>query len=187
MHGKSETYHALSTRLAILLTSRRQEHTYVASGTHHREYRLTKPVGNLSARCYNPQTSKTVADPGVPTVMGNDLKLLCGLEVSHRHSKTRDGHQLASHCVPLVLGSQIKTAGPTVKDDDDIALIKRIHRENPLWSPERIHDQMVALGVVDMPSPNTIAKYIPTIRKPPTEKAQQSWKTFLVSRANPSG
>ena len=62
-----------------------------------------------------------------------------------------------------------------------IALIKRIHNENPLWSPERIHDQLVSLGITDVPCPNTIAKYIPETRKPPSEKAQQSWKTFLAN------
>ena len=60
-----------------------------------------------------------------------------------------------------------------------IALIKRIHRENPLWSPERIHDQMFSLGVLDIPCPNTIAKYIPILRKPPSERSQQSWKTLI--------
>ena len=62
-----------------------------------------------------------------------------------------------------------------------IALIKRIHKENPLWSPERIHDQLINLGITDAPAPNTIAKYFPGIRKPPTEKRQQSWKNFLVN------
>jgi hypothetical protein len=38
---------------------------------------------------------------------------------------------------------------------------------------------MVSLGIVDIPCPNTIIKYIPAIRKPPSVKAQQSWKTFL--------
>ena len=63
-----------------------------------------------------------------------------------------------------------------------IALIQRIHRENPLWSPERIHDQLVALGLSDVPAPNTIAKYCPTTRQPPSEKSQQSWRTFLVNQ-----
>jgi hypothetical protein len=34
-----------------------------------------------------------------------------------------------------------------------IALIKRIHKENPLWSPERIHDQLINLGITDTPLP----------------------------------
>ena len=38
---------------------------------------------------------------------------------------------------------------------------------------------MVSLGMIDIPCPNTIAKYIPIIRKPPSEKARQSWKTFI--------
>ena len=62
-----------------------------------------------------------------------------------------------------------------------IALIKRIHKENPLWSPERIHDQLINLGVTDAPAPNTIAKYFPVTRKPPSEKRQQSWKVFLTN------
>jgi len=62
-----------------------------------------------------------------------------------------------------------------------ITLIKRLHQENPLWSPERIHDQLVNLSVTDAPAPNTIAKYFPAIRKPPTEKCQQSWQTFLTN------
>lgn len=62
-----------------------------------------------------------------------------------------------------------------------IALIKRIHQENPLWSPERIHDQLLYLGITDAPAPNTVAKYFPAIRKPPSEKRQLSWKTFIAN------
>ncbi|MHB9037962.1 MAG: integrase core domain-containing protein [Armatimonadota bacterium] len=65
-----------------------------------------------------------------------------------------------------------------------ITQIKRIHNENPLWSPERIHDQLAILGISDVPCSNTIAKYIPTTRKPPSEKTQQSWKTFLANHAH---
>ncbi len=60
-----------------------------------------------------------------------------------------------------------------------IALIKRIHKENPLLSPEKIHERLVDLSVLDAPSQNTIAKYIIDIRKPPTSKQKQSWRTFL--------
>ena len=60
-----------------------------------------------------------------------------------------------------------------------IALIKRIHKENPLLSPEKIHEKLVSLNVIDAPAPNTIAKYIPSVRKPPSEKQSQSWRTFL--------
>jgi putative transposase len=64
-----------------------------------------------------------------------------------------------------------------------IILFKRIHHENPLWSPEWIHDQLINLGIVDAPAPapNTIAKYLSSIRKPPSEKSLQSWKTFLAN------
>ena len=72
-----------------------------------------------------------------------------------------------------------KQTGRPAVSRSTIALIKRIHRENPLWSPERIHDQMIYLGMVDVPCPNTIAKYIPATRKPPSEKARQSWRTFI--------
>ncbi len=64
-----------------------------------------------------------------------------------------------------------------------IALIKRIHKENPLLSPEKIHEQLVNLGVIDAPAPNTIAKYIPKIRKAPTDKQKQSWTTFLKNHS----
>ncbi|MDD4402884.1 MAG: integrase core domain-containing protein [Desulfitobacteriaceae bacterium] len=60
-----------------------------------------------------------------------------------------------------------------------IALIKRLHQENPLLSPEKIYEQLVNLGVADAPAPNTIAKYLPNVRKPPTEWKKQSWQTFL--------
>ena len=62
-----------------------------------------------------------------------------------------------------------------------IAAVKRIHRENPLWSPERIHDQLADLGLTDIPAPNSIAKYLPGCRKPPSEKQRLSWRTFLVN------
>jgi len=39
-----------------------------------------------------------------------------------------------------------------------IALIKRIHKENPLLSPEKIHEKLVLLNVTDAPAPNTIVK-----------------------------
>jgi len=60
-----------------------------------------------------------------------------------------------------------------------IALIKSIHKENPLLSPEKIHERLIDLVVTDVPSPNTISKYLPKIRKTPSEKQKQSWTTFL--------
>jgi putative transposase len=71
-----------------------------------------------------------------------------------------------------------KTGRPKVSRQT-IHLIKRLHKENPLWSPEKIHEQLHLLGVEQPSAPNTIAKYFPSTRKPPTEKQIQSWKTFL--------
>lgn len=58
-------------------------------------------------------------------------------------------------------------------------LIRKISADNPLWSPERIHDQLVDLGY-NPPSPNTIRKYLP---KPTRDmsKSTQTWKTFLAN------
>jgi len=67
---------------------------------------------------------------------------------------------------------------------ETIALIKRIHKENPLLSPEKIHERLVALSVTDAPAPNTIAKYIRHKRGTPTEKQKQSWQIFLKNHAN---
>ncbi|MDQ2088172.1 hypothetical protein RBH29_17250 [Herbivorax sp. ANBcel31] len=64
-----------------------------------------------------------------------------------------------------------------------IELIKRIHKENPLLSPEKTHERLVDFNITDAPSPNTIAKYIPEVRKPPSEKQKQSWKTFLKNHS----
>lgn len=38
---------------------------------------------------------------------------------------------------------------------------------------------LLSMGIIDPPAPNTISKYVPTIRKLPSEKQLQSWKTFL--------
>lgn len=58
-------------------------------------------------------------------------------------------------------------------------LIRKIAAENPLWSPERIYDQLVDLGF-DPQSPNTIRKYL---LKPTRDsmRSSQTWKTFLAN------
>ena len=66
---------------------------------------------------------------------------------------------------------------------ETIALIKRIHKENPILSPEKIRERMIALNIVDAPAPNTIAKYIRPKRKEPTQRQKQSWKAFLQNHA----
>jgi len=64
-----------------------------------------------------------------------------------------------------------------------ITLIKRIHKENPTLSPEKIHERLIALNIVDAPAPNTVAKYIRKKRKPSTDKQKQSWRSFLCNHA----
>jgi len=58
-------------------------------------------------------------------------------------------------------------------------LIKKINAENPLWSPERIYDQLINLGF-NPPSPNTIRKYLPKPTRDGT-KSSQTWKTFIAN------
>ena len=64
-----------------------------------------------------------------------------------------------------------------------ITQIKRIHRDNPTLSPEKIHERLVDMNIYDAPAPNTIAKYIKCKRKPLTERQRQSWLTFLRNEA----
>ncbi|MEK4228379.1 integrase core domain-containing protein [Solibacillus sp. FSL H8-0538] len=71
-----------------------------------------------------------------------------------------------------------KTGRPKISQDT-IKLIKQVHHENPLLSPEKINEKLLLLGIEKPPAPNTIAKYIPSTRKPPTEKRIQTWQTFL--------
>ena len=56
------------------------------------------------------------------------------------------------------------------------ALIRRLSRENVLWSAERIHGHVVLLGL-EPPCPDTIRKYMVKPRGGP-EKSQ-NWLTFL--------
>lgn len=76
-----------------------------------------------------------------------------------------------------------KKSGRPKISPQTIALIKRIHKENPLLSPEKLYERLIDLAVTDAPAPNSIAKYIPTIRKSPTKKQLQSWKTFLSNHS----
>jgi putative transposase len=58
-------------------------------------------------------------------------------------------------------------------------LIRKIHSDNPLWSPERIYDQVVDLGF-DPPSPNTIRKHLPKPSRG-SRAPSQTWKTFIAN------
>lgn len=64
-----------------------------------------------------------------------------------------------------------------------IALIKRLHRENPLLSPAKIHERLLLLNVADAPAPNAIAKYIRPAPEAPSGKRSQSWQAFLKNHA----
>lgn len=72
-----------------------------------------------------------------------------------------------------------KRLGRPAISNEVIDLIKKVHQENPLLSPEKIHEQLVLMGVKNPPAPNTISKYFPDTKKPPTKRQIQSWKTFI--------
>lgn len=58
--------------------------------------------------------------------------------------------------------------------------IERIHKENLLHSPERIHEVLRNKNITNPPSPNTIRKYLYKNNKPsPTKKQRKAWRTFL--------
>jgi transposase InsO family protein len=63
------------------------------------------------------------------------------------------------------------------------ALIRRLSRENALWSAERTHGHLVLLGF-DPPCPDTIRKYM-VKPKGGTEKSQ-NWLTFLRNHTHVS-
>ena len=56
------------------------------------------------------------------------------------------------------------------------ALIRRLSRENVLWSPERIHGHLKLLGF-DPPCPDTIRKYMVKPRR--GRRRSQTWLAFL--------
>jgi transposase InsO family protein len=56
-----------------------------------------------------------------------------------------------------------------------IKLIRRMHKENPFWSPQRIQGELAKLGLTT--SDNTVLKYMGK-PKPDADK-RQSWRTFL--------
>ena len=61
--------------------------------------------------------------------------------------------------------------------------ILEIHKANPLWSPERIHQQLILLNVTDPPSPNTIRKYLKLKKPPSSHGKRQAWYTFYQDHA----
>jgi hypothetical protein len=68
--------------------------------------------------------------------------------------------------------------GGRPKIDSDIrALIRRMSRENPLWSAPRIHGELLMLGIEVAES--TVSRYMVRRRRPPS----QGWKIFLRNHA----
>ena len=63
------------------------------------------------------------------------------------------------------------------------ALIRRLSRENVLWSAERIHGHLVLLGF-DPPCPDTIRKYM--VRPEGGTEKSQNWLTFLRNHTHVS-
>jgi transposase InsO family protein len=61
-----------------------------------------------------------------------------------------------------------------------IDLIKQMAQENRLWGAERIHGELLKLGI-DI-SKRTIQKYLDKLR--PTTTRNQAWKTFLKNHAH---
>ena len=60
-----------------------------------------------------------------------------------------------------------------------IDLIRKIYSENYKLSPEKIFEQLVYLGLKNPHAPNTIAKYIKDMKKPPTKRQLENWHTFI--------
>ena len=72
-----------------------------------------------------------------------------------------------------------KKMGRPAIDREVINLIKKIHSENPTISCEKIHEQLALMGLKNPPAPNTIKKYLPEDKRPPTKKQIENWKAFL--------
>lgn len=59
-----------------------------------------------------------------------------------------------------------------------IALIRRMSKENPLWGEDRIHGELLKLGL--QAAPSTIRKYMAKHRRP----SSPTWRIFLKSHAD---
>src|SRR5512135_3248766 len=62
-------------------------------------------------------------------------------------------------------------------DSEIRSLIRRMNRENPLWGAQRIHGELLMLGIEVAES--TVSRYMVWRRRPPS----QGWKTFLRNHA----
>jgi transposase InsO family protein len=63
---------------------------------------------------------------------------------------------------------------------EDVALIKRMARENPTWGAERIRGELLKLGI--RVSKSTIQKYMNQVRE--RNPSKQKWSTFLHNHAH---
>jgi len=71
-----------------------------------------------------------------------------------------------------------KTGRPTI-DWELIKLIRKFHKENLLWSPQRIQGELAKLGY-DV-CENTVARYMSKNKPDPYKR--QNWLTFLRNHA----
>jgi hypothetical protein len=55
-------------------------------------------------------------------------------------------------------------------------LIRRMHRENPLWGAPRIHSELLILMLGITVSESTVSNYLATL---PRRRPSQRWRTFL--------
>lgn len=65
-----------------------------------------------------------------------------------------------------------------------VETILEIHDDNPLLSPEKIHELLVIKGLKNPPAPNTIAKYLPKSKGPRGNRKRQAWRTFYKNHAH---
>ena len=70
-------------------------------------------------------------------------------------------------------------------DNEIVAIIKRIKKDNPFISAEKIHELLLSLNIEDAPCANTISKYLPTNKKPPTKKPDTNWLIQQLRNATP--
>ena len=99
------------------------------------------------------------------------------MEVCRSIDETQDGSPMAWGCLSAMVAVEVSAEGgrPAISPDMQ-ALIRRLSRENILWSAETIHGQLLLLGF-DPPCPDTIRKYM--VRPKGGTGKSQSWLTVL--------
>lgn len=74
--------------------------------------------------------------------------------------------------------SKARTPQPKIPQET-IALIHQMAQENPLWGAERIHGELLKLGI--NVAKRTIQRYLRKVRSP--RETRQTWSTFLHNHA----